>query len=70
MKGVCHYCLLLQFKKNRYFKGCSIENLVNVFAFDPNGGDRERTKEAEGVYNHIGRKTISTNQTRLKTSQD
>jgi hypothetical protein len=28
----------------------------------PNGGVRERTKGAEGVYNVIGRKTISINQ--------
>ena len=30
---------------------------------DPNGGVRERTKGAEGVYNPIRRTTISTNQT-------
>jgi hypothetical protein len=29
---------------------------------DPNGGDRGRTEGAEGVYNPIGRTTISTNQ--------
>jgi hypothetical protein len=28
---------------------------------DPNGGVRERTDEAEGVCNPIGRTTISTN---------
>jgi hypothetical protein len=28
----------------------------------PNGGVRERTEGAEGVYNSIGRTTISTNQ--------
>jgi len=29
---------------------------------DPNGGIRERTEEAEGVCNPIGRTAISTNQ--------
>jgi hypothetical protein len=32
----------------------------------PNGGVRERTEGAEGVYNPIGKTTISNNQT-LKT---
>ena len=30
---------------------------------DPNGGAKERTEGAEGVYNPIGKTTISTNQT-------
>jgi hypothetical protein len=35
---------------------------------DPNGGAKERTEGAEGVYNPIGKTTISTNQT-LQSSQ-
>jgi hypothetical protein len=46
----------------KYRGGCS-QPTIALSAGVPNGGVRERTEGAEGACNHIGRTTISTNQT-------